>query len=670
MAIVKVDDFGGIAPLIDPKKLPAWGAQHAENCLFDGGDLRPLLGNTTLTWPGQAPAVSNRIYQWKQRWLSWQGNVDVVRSPVVNDQWERLYWTRGSDLTARFAINDQIQSAVDMTAIGIDLGVPGPTQAPSIVATDFEPPTVDATAIAQTSPARVSTAVAHPFEAGQRVLVSFRKAPNAPGGTPDTPPDRTGMVELAGNQYVTKLPFHPDNNLPLPNEFDLIGADGANYSAYEPDQWIASVSRVLTDQDMDSRAYVYTYVSPYGEESQPSPPSDVVNVVAGSPVSVQVNVSPAQIADGWRVRLYRSVTGTAGTNFFFIKETPAALNLTIVDDIAPAALGELLPSETWAPPPAGLTGLITMPNGFLAGFVGNVVYFSEPYQPHAWPRQYSRTVRDDVVALEVYGQTLVVATAGKPYIGTGTDPSSVSLSQLDAYAPCLSKPCTVSTGTGIIWPSYDGLVHASASGVQILTQQQFGKREWTALWSGLARCAAWHDGRYIASIGNVGWIFEPASGRVNVSMVLLSGFPAGAMAISTAQSGSVPSDTLHLARVTTPVQLVTFNTNATTPLTAAWAGRIVTLPRPVSLACGQVYADNYPVTIRVHAARIQAPNGQPIGLIYPGTDPQAHEVIVSGPEPFRLPSGFMAREWRIDVSSENRVQSVILASSMDELAQV
>lgn len=668
MAILRIDEFGGIAPLVDPKKLPAWAAQDAENCMFDGGDLRPVMGNITLSWPGGAPATSNRIYQWKERWLSWAGDVDVVRSPVVNDQWERLYWTRGGALTARFAINNTIQANVDMTALGLDLGVPGPSAAPTVDAIDSDIPSVEATEIANTSPARVSTAVDHPFGAGQRVVVSLAKAPSAPPNTPDTPPDRTGMVEINGGTFVTKLVENASGQ-PDKRVFDLIGAQAADWSDYDRDRWRATITRVFTDSDMDSRSYVYTYVSPYGEESQPSPPSDVVDVVRGSAVRVRPAVTPTQISQAWRVRLYRSVTGTAGTNFFFIKEQPATQNMVITDDIADAAIGELLPSETWAPPPVGLSGLTAMPNGFLAGFVGNVLYFSEPYQPHAWPRQYSRTMKDDVVALEVYGQTLVVATKGKPYIGTGTDPASVSLSQLDAYAPCLSKPCTVSTGTGVIWPSYDGLVHASAAGVQILTQRQFSKRNWASIWSGLARAAAWHDGRYIASIGNAGWIFEPIGERVNVSTVTASGFPIGAMAVSTTQVGSVPRDTLMMARAITPAVLVAFDVHTANPQTALWRGRIITLPRPVSLACGQVYAESYPVTIVVHAARVQA-SGQPGSLIWPAGDLSPQTITVTGPEPFRLAGGFMAREWRIDVAATRRVQSVILASSMTEIAQV
>lgn len=43
---------------------------------------------------------------------------------------------------------------------------------------------------------------------------------------------------------------------------------------------------------------------------------------------------------------------------------------------------------------------------------------------------------------------------------------------------------------------------------------------------------------------------------------------------------------------------------------------------------------------------------------------------MSGPEPFRLPSGFTARDWRVSIVSLRRVQAVYLATSMDELKTV
>ncbi len=44
-------------------------------------------------------------------------------------------------------------------------------------------------------------------------------------------------------------------------------------------------------------------------------------------------------------------------------------------------------------------------------------------------------------------------------------------------------------------------------------------------------------------------------------------------------------------------------------------------------------------------------------------------AVVSGPEPFRLPHGFLSREWRIYVDTTHAVQRIVAAEVMDEIRQ-
>jgi hypothetical protein len=47
-----------------------------------------------------------------------------------------------------------------------------------------------------------------------------------------------------------------------------------------------------------------------------------------------------------------------------------------------------------------------------------------------------------------------------------------------------------------------------------------------------------------------------------------------------------------------------------------------------------------------------------------------YTVSVQGPEAQRLPAGFLAQQWQIDIEGTSPVQSVALATSVEELAQV
>ena len=73
-----------------------------------------------------------------------------------------------------------------------------------------------------------------------------------------------------------------------------------------------------------------------------------------------------------------------------------------------------LETTNYSLPPAGLQGIIAMPNGFLMGWVGSDVYCSEPYQPHAWPVEYITSTEYPVVGMGVLGTTCVVCTRAFP----------------------------------------------------------------------------------------------------------------------------------------------------------------------------------------------------------------------------------------------------------------
>lgn len=663
MAIIKIDRFSGIRPKASADKLRVGEAQYFKDLLIEDSDLRPI--GLPATASGYLPSSAQRLFQWKDRWLAWVSKkVRVVASPVPSDSFERIYWTRGSSgstgLTARFATRNELIGATDMSNNGTNLGVARPTAKPTFASA----PTTStdeavASGMSQTSPVRVTTAADHPFKDGQRVVVSFEVV----SGSEPNPPPGVGMGEINGKEFVVRIKKNAGTGIPDAREFDLIGANGANYSEYEPTKWRAKIMRVLTDSDMESRAYVYTYVSGYGEESQPSESSDVVDVVKGAAITVVVASGPAGTES---VRLYRSMTGPGGTNFFFVKDVSATspgAPIEITDDVKEESIGELLPSETWAPPPPGLDGLTAMPNGFLAGFIGNTLYFCEPYQPHAWPEQYKRTVQNDIVGMAVYGQTLVIATKGRPYIAAGADPSSVSLTQLDMFAPCLSAESVVSVGTGVVYQSGEGLIHASSSGVRNLTEGYMTASQWQSM-TGQVITACWHDGRLFMGVtagDSVVMSFGHDSLDIGLWRTTLK-----ATAISSEPFFGYDRNAMVYAIGNGSLNVFERGTDT---LTGNWSGGVIRLLSPVSFACAQVFASEYPVTIEIHAARMTA-GGQPSSVVYPANDPSRQRVTVNGPEPFRLVGGFVAREWRVDVESKRRVQSVVLASSMDELRQV
>lgn len=401
MAGVKLEAFQGLLPRASERLLPNMSATVARNTKLLNGELRgfrALLQTDDLT--GQVPTL-RRAFRVpdtpNDAWLAFDSReVDIVRSPLVNDTHDRYFWAGDGrpmmNTSARIKNGDP----------GYYLGVPVPGTAPIV-----------------------------------------------------TPP---------------------------------AGAD-------------------------ETRAYVYTFVSAYGEEGQPSVPTIATGLDTGDwDVDMTTSVPDAASRNITTKYIYRTVPGNASTSFFKVGEVPVA-TVQFVDDVTneDAANEPILESTLWAEPPVDLEGFVVMPNGYLIGWVGRRLVMSEPYRPHAWPVAYELSTEFDIVGLGVFGGTLVICTESHPYFGQGTRPASFTSQKIDAVEPCLSRRGIVSTTAGVLYPSVNGMVLANGSGVNVITKDLVTKEEW-ALFSPSTLYAAQLGLQYIAfSTPSFGFIFDPTN---------------------------------------------------------------------------------------------------------------------------------------------------------------
>lgn len=232
-----------------------------------------------------------------------------------------------------------------------------------------------------------------------------------------------------------------------------------------------------------SRFYAYTYINDKGEESAPSPVSALTSgkvdgtwtisgFVAAPTNDRVINYNQS----GLKQRLYR----TAGDNasFQLVAERTAAATDWVDTVLDAAMLGDDLISDGWLPPPADLKGVISLPNGALAGFRKNQLCFSEPYQPHAWPVSYRFQTESDIVGIAAYGTTVVACTKTRPYVADGVEPSSVTTQAVSEVWPCLSKQSVCSVGDGVVFATKHGLAYVGLQGTNIMSRDIFTVEEW------------------------------------------------------------------------------------------------------------------------------------------------------------------------------------------------
>ena len=263
-----------------------------------------------------------------------------------------------------------------------------------------------------------------------------------------------------------------------------------------------SVSVVGGDSDLIvDRAYVYTYVSIYGEEG---PPSDA-KLVSGSSDGVwtisNMSVGPedADVRKITKKNIYRSISFFGDANFFYVATVPIG-STSYIDSKSTeeVSLNSTLESTSFFPPPEGLSGLTAHPNGFFVGFVGRNIYFSEPYRPHAWPPEYTLSTLGDIIGLGVFDTTIVIGTNGHPYTATGIVPNGIILTKHDTAEPCIGRYGIVSMPFGVYYPSPNGLMLVSPNGFTNATKALMTKEDWQARYKVRDFDAARYQYQYVA----------------------------------------------------------------------------------------------------------------------------------------------------------------------------
>ncbi|WP_428398308.1 hypothetical protein [Marinobacter salarius] len=384
-------------------------------------------------------------------------------------------------------------------------------------------------------------------------------------------------------------------------------------------------------------AYVVTLVTAFGEEGPPSDPSGFVlrwDDVEDNPDFGEVEVTlpgvPTANLDITKKRLYRVESG--GT-YQLVAELAAATG-SYTDNVVSEQLGIALQSLEWDGPNPAMRGLTELPGGFLAGFFGNTLAFSEPYLPHAWPISYQLAFPDPVVAIAAISNGLVVTTTGQPWLVTGSSPEAMAQMEMDVNQPCLAKRSMVDMGGYALYAGYDGLVAIGGSEAQVITASSMTRDQWLALNPGTIH-AYRYDGAYLGFTDSGSFLFTPGVGFEFFDILADAGYY------------DVAEDNLYLVQGT---DIVTWNTGAA--LTYTWRSRVHEIPPgSAGFTCGKVIAYAYPLQLRVYA------DGQTV-----------LDLTVQGATMFRMPAGYtLSRDWELELTGNAEVASVQLASSPGEL---
>lgn len=752
MVSLKLENFGGMIPAVNDYYLPPTAAALSQNAWVYTGALegfRELRNIYTCS-----SAAARKVFRIplgffdKDRitnsyWMEFTDpDTDVLRSPLANDQFDRYYWASPSHQPL-YNTKNRITSASKSGTVTLSIASPCVATRnahglavgdPVYFTTGGSLPTgVTAGQYYFVTAVTTNTFNFSATPGGSNVNTSGTQSGThtvffnqplklgvpAPGTAPtvsNNQPSATVTITIASPAVITwnghglaandPVSFTTTGALPTgitPNTTYYVMTAGLGTNAFQISATVGGTAITTSGTQSGThtgyklstitevRAYVYTWVTAYGEEGPPSNPSNVLTTYANGTVAVALS-NPTNSEAAQRnikfVNIYRAVTGSTGAaTYFLVAQLPIGTT-SYTDSTANVSGNNQLQSLYWSEPPTDLKGMIALPNGMVAGFRSNEIWFCEPYRLHAWPVAYTISVDYPIIGLGVIGQTVIVCTAVSPYAVSGVTPSAMSMSRLSTGQSCLSRGSIVSSPAGVLYAAPEGLIVATPGGVTLPTREMVTKDKWGDLLNlSTLRATLFTDGYYCwGSAQGVVFqsdAFQPdafQAGDVTggytgayidffntrVSYNKLSGTTPVLNAFSDVWTGEV--------FVLKDGIVYWLDVSANRPYGSyVWRSKIFTMPNRRNIEAMRVWFDTFPDTPALNPVRntdlvqtLQADQWGLVRIYADGNLVMCREMREDG-EFMRLPSGFKAATYQVEIEARVRITQIELATSAKEL---
>ena len=358
MTTTKIAEFRGTQPRVSPELLPATAAQVARGPKLYSGDLIPTPVPKIVAAAGRS-GVSKTLYALRDpdtdelKWLTWSGEVDIATpaADALNEQ--RFYYTGdGKPKVSTYALATSGAGPYPATDGYYELGLPLPTAAPVATPTSFS--TVASASIARDSGGNVTlvTAAEHKLKDGALVTISgfsYREGTYARTGTTITVTLNNHGLVTGTRTYIEFTSGAGTTNaytitVTGTNTFTVVDTlsgttsgdcrldirdynvtttatviNATTISYYSPGTQLATTA--ITEGKLDlgglvqSRDYLYTWYTPWDEESIGSDPAKTLFIKEGQIVTVSgLPTAPPSGKNYIRgIRLYRTLSGTDQT---------------------------------------------------------------------------------------------------------------------------------------------------------------------------------------------------------------------------------------------------------------------------------------------------------------------------------------------------------------------
>jgi hypothetical protein len=294
MPAVKLKKFLGAAPKISSELLPDGAGQTAYNTKLFSGDLlpypeAPIVDSAARTGEIQTLQALTDPDTGALQWLSWLTDVDIVTASDTSDDEQRFYYTGdGVPKVSNFALATAAAEPYpnNFYELGLDL----PTVKPSSVAAGFSTLTTSHYERDAANTAIIYFSTAHGLRTGNIITIS----------------SFTGSPADEFNATNARITVTSDTT------FEYFNSGDAEAKAAD------TAGRVDLAGNTVIRQYVYTWYTPWSEESIASEATDELFMKEGERVTVYDLPETAPAGDNFirGMRLYRTLASANGTEYY------------------------------------------------------------------------------------------------------------------------------------------------------------------------------------------------------------------------------------------------------------------------------------------------------------------------------------------------------------------
>lgn len=280
----------------------------------------------------------------------------------------------------------------------------------------------------------------------------------------------------------------------------------------------------------ESRTYGITYVNSMGEESSMSVNPIPIDVDVNGSASIQFFNPASNVTqyDVVSVRVYRGLAlyenpiadlsdtdAPSASSFFLVDEIDYVPgSVTYVDNLNAEDIGEAYVDHSADMPIQGLENITMLDSGSLVASKGKHLWFSEPFNYHAW--NCFMNFDYCIEAIGIVNRSIYLATNGQAYVLSDTVNEKEcrccrTVATINEPTPISCKNSFVTTPTGVMFATNDGIVRITGEGMQYVSLGFYGTDQWGE-WIPHNITAIYYKGSYFGFNGHKGFILDVNEG--------------------------------------------------------------------------------------------------------------------------------------------------------------